>query len=143
MIDVEGIEQTIMKLALRNEEIHKKFKMIINRSALNIERDAKKRVSVGPTGNLRDSIKAKVVPGSEQLSRTVFPRTKSPYRGYHRHLIEYGTKYRINTGKKTGKYAGRKIGRIQAKPFMRPAHEAEEPNYINEIKKVVDEHELI
>lgn len=77
----------------------------------------------GPTGNLVDSIGATKVP----LKRAsvigevhVGPRRKGGYKGYIGHIIEYGTKERYTTGKKSIK-AGARRGFIKAHPFAKPA----------------------
>lgn len=77
----------------------------------------------GPTGNLVDSIGAVKIP----LRRASFvgevhvgPRVRRPYRGFHGHLVEFGTRERELKGR--GKYpAGTKRGVMTAKPFVRPA----------------------
>lgn len=77
----------------------------------------------GPTGNLIDSIGAVKVPlkRAREIGEVhVGPRIRRPYRGFHGHLVEFGTKTRELEGK--GKYRkGTNRGIMPAKPFVKPA----------------------
>lgn len=131
--EIEGIEETIRLLANASYEKRVAFESIVRKSARRVTTKAKSNAPVGPTGNLKGSIKAKYF-FKDGPAATVFPRGKG---GAHRHLIEYGTGARYQ--KKNGKF----VGSVKAKPFMKPAHEAEAPIFLAEIKKVVDEDVVI
>lgn len=127
---IEGIEETIRAISKANFQKQKEFEVVVKKSTQRVNRYAKSNLSGHQrTGNLRSSIKAKYF-WKDGPASTVFPRGK---KGAHRHLIEYGTKIRVQ--KKTG----RNTGIVRAYPFMKPAHEKEEPRFIAEVKKVVDE----
>ena len=94
----------------------------------------------GPTGNLKAGIKSEM---SKSGSSGVIKST-SP----HSHIVEFGTGPRItmnrlNSRKKAlvinGSFVKGMIanGKMPAKPFMRPAVEAEKPNIEESIKKVL------
>lgn len=78
----------------------------------------------GPTGNLVDSIGAVKIP----LKRAnvvgevvVGPRRRRPYRGFHGHMVEFGTRQRRNK-------RGANRGRMPSHPFARPAFRQESGN---------------
>lgn len=81
---------------------------------------AKLSAPEGPTGNLVDSIGAVKI-SAKRAGKVgevwVGPRRKGRYKGYHGHMVEFGTKRR-----KTKKGANR--GVMPAKPFMKPSFEA-------------------
>lgn len=62
------------------------------------------------------------------------PRRRGKYRGFHGHLVEFGTKPRVLKGR--GKYpAGTKRGTMPAKPFMRPAFNQTRQQVLDSITK--------
>lgn len=73
----------------------------------------------GPTGNLVDSIGVVRARGKGRTEMGLVyagPRRRGKSRGYHGHLVEYGTKPRQNK-------RGANRGVMPAKPFMAPAWE--------------------
>jgi HK97 gp10 family phage protein len=81
---------------------------------------AKLTAPEGPTGNLVDSIGAvkTSIKRADAIGQVfVGPRRKGRYKGYHGHMVEFGTKRR-----KTKKGANR--GVMPAKPFMKPSFES-------------------
>lgn len=97
-------------------------------------RSARQKAPEGPTGNLKKSIgvfpsKSSQRRAKEMAGIWVGPRLGKAYKGYHAHLIEFGTKDR--TPKKgqflVFEYQGRKVFAkrakgISPKPFMQPAY---------------------
>jgi HK97 gp10 family phage protein len=78
----------------------------------------------GPTGNLVDSIGAVKIPfkRAEVVGEVIVgPRRRSPYRGFHGHMVEFGTRQRTNK-------SGANRGRMTARPFARPAFRQEQAN---------------
>ena len=78
---------------------------------------AKLTAPEGPTGNLVDSIGAvkTSIKRADAIGQVfVGPRRKGRYKGYHGHMVEFGTKRR-----RTKKGANR--GVMPAKPFMAPS----------------------
>jgi len=74
----------------------------------------------GPTGNLVDSIGAEKVGfgKSDEIGLVIAgPRRGGKNRGFHGHLVEYGTKQRKNK-------KGANRGMMKKKPFMAPAFES-------------------
>lgn len=91
----------------------------------------------GPEGALVDSIgvvKERYGSGREIGQVAVGPRRRGRYKGYHAHLVEYGTKERFNR-------RGASRGRMPAKPFAKPAFDATKDqvlgNYRLEVGRVV------
>jgi HK97 gp10 family phage protein len=77
----------------------------------------------GPTGNLRDSIGAYKVSKRRQTALgqvNVGPRRGGKYKGYHGHLVEFGT-------------GPRKTGIMPAQPFAEPAFVATK----SEVEKII------
>lgn len=132
-VTVENIEKTLRKLAKYSAGKEKEFNTVVQKYSKMIAKKAKSNIKHNVTGNLKASIKTKYFK-KQGPAATVFPRGK---KGNHRHLVEYGTKMR--TQKKTG----RKVGKMPAKPFMKPAHEAYENQYFLEIKKLVEKNDTI
>lgn len=127
--EVQGIEETIRALSKASLQKQKEFEIVVRKSTQRINRYAKSNISGHrKTGNLRGSIKAKYF-WKDGPASTVFPRGR---KGAHRHLVEYGTGLRRHKN-------GKSVGKMDAYPFMKPAHEKEEPRFIAEVKKVVDE----
>ena len=127
--EVQGVEETIRALSKASVQKQKEFEVVVRKSTQRVNRYAKANVSNHQkTGNLRNSIRAKYF-FKDGPASTVFPRGR---KGAHRHLVEYGTEVRRHKN-------GKSVGRMKAYPFMKPAHEKEEPRFIEEVKKVVDE----
>lgn len=127
--EVQGVEETIKALSKASVQKQKEFETVVKKSTQRVNRYAKANLaSHRKTGNLRSSIKAKYF-WKDGPASTVFPRGR---KGAHRHLVEYGTRSRQ---KKNGK----STGTMKEYPFMKPAHEKEEPRFIAEVKKVIDE----
>lgn len=93
---------------------------------------AKPLAPVGPTGNLRKSLRAKllarratalgalgVTEGYAAPAIAAVDRRKAP----HSHLVEFGTGERIG-GPRSVRYGGRSFGKMPSKPFLRPAWES-------------------
>ena len=126
---VEGLRETVDKLAKHSVQFYKDADKIVRRYARNVTADAKAAAPVGETGNLRDAIKAKYFNKNASPAATVYPRGT---KGSHRHLVEYGTTPR--TQKKTGRFTGR----MKAQPYMGPAENKNEPQYIAEMTRLVN-----
>ncbi len=103
-ITVTGEKETIKKLWIYNDAFIKNAKRITRKASKNVEDDYKTRVPVGKTGNLRKSVKAKnIYNRGGGPAATVMPRATKAGRGYHRHMVAYGTKPRSQRrGKSTG-----------------------------------------
>lgn len=129
-VTVEGLQETVDKLAKHSVQFYKDADKIVRRYARNVTKDAKAAVPVGETGNLRDAIKAKYFNKNASPAATVYPRG---WKGSHRHLVEYGTAPR------TQKTTGRFTGRTKAQPFMGPAERQNEPQYLAEMTRLVNQ----
>ncbi|MEB1809029.1 MAG: HK97 gp10 family phage protein [Bacillaceae bacterium] len=134
-VELKNVEQTIKKMAMYSAEKEKEIDKVTKKYAKEVAKRAKANAPVGPTGNLKASIRPKYF---RRLgpSATVFPRGS---KGAHRHLVEYGTGSRRNKGnKRTGNR-----GRMPAKPFMKPAHESVVGQYLSDMRGVVDKVDTI
>lgn len=83
---------------------------------------------VGKTGNLADSIgieKPSVKRATEIGIVHVGPRRTSKYRGYHAHLVEYGTGDRGRTGV------------MPKQPFVKPAFDQMQPTLLSNINNIL------
>lgn len=86
--------------------------------------EAKLTAPEGPTGYLVDSIgvvrsRSSSIGNRELGLVKVGPRRGGKYRGYHAHLVEYGTGQRRNK-------KGANRGRMPAQPFMGPSFKAKQ-----------------
>jgi HK97 gp10 family phage protein len=103
-----------------------------------IKEQAMRMAPAGPTGNLKAGIKSEMgQSGAYGVIKSTAP---------HSRLVEFGTGERITynkAGKKAMVINGRFVrgdiynGKMPAKPFMRPAAEAEKPKIEESIKKVL------
>lgn len=134
-ITVENIEKTLREITRYNTAKEKEVDKIVRKYAKEIVKRAKANAPVGKTGNLKKSIRAKYFVKNHGPSATVFPRGR---KGAHRHLVEYGTNPRTVKNYFGQKGVSRSVGRMPAKPFMRPAHESVVGRYLADMKKVVD-----
>ncbi len=116
--------KTIKQLSksLEPEEVEK----IFLKGAKTIADDARSRAPKGPTGNLKESIVAKLL---HRIRDNPAPAIAAVdfRKGPHAHLVEFGTGPRYQ--KKTGKYTGN----MPAKPFFRPAWVRNKNKVLNNI----------
>lgn len=86
-----------------------------------IQEAAKRKAPLGPTGNLRDSIKVSV--RTKQKGRIMWAEVWIDARiAPHAHIVERGTVERFHKSRGWGSgKRGRYTGRMPAKPFLRPA----------------------
>lgn len=144
-INLMGTGATITAIGKYDMETREEIKKVVKTTSKNVQKKAKSLAPVGPTGNLKKSIRPKYFDNG--LSSTVVPRGK---KGAHRHFIEYGTQSRYQktrTNKKTGvkkKYSPPKyVGSMPAMPFMTPAEQSQEAVYEAKIRSVVERDEVI
>lgn len=124
---VEGIDKTIKKIWKYNDGVRENLKKVTKDSSRRVVKVASSRVRVGKTGNLKKSIRAKYF-WKEGPASTIFPRGR---KGAARHLVERGTKERFHK-------SGKRVGRMIAKPFMKPAADSEKGKYESNVKKVIN-----
>jgi HK97 gp10 family phage protein len=117
-------------------KMKKKAEFLINASALKIESDAKNRVPVD-SGRLRSSLKTEKFGG---IGRRVYTNVEyAPY-------VEFGTRSRVNTKISGVDYSDVAIqfkksngggGGVRPRPYLFPAFEAEKPNLIKNLKRLM------
>lgn len=132
-INLMGTGATITAIDKYDMEMREEIKQIVKVTSKNVQKKAKSLAPVGPTGNLKKSIKPKYF--DDGLSSTVVPRGQ---KGSHRHLVEYGTQPRYQK-KKNNKY----VGSMPGMPFMTPAEQSQEAVYEAKIRSVVERDEVI
>lgn len=110
-LEVKGVKETLAKIDLTNAKVRKAVQEQVSKSALNIQREAKRRCPVD-TGALRNSI---TVDFYGVMSAQIGPHM--PYAPY----VEYGTK------------------KMEAQPFLFPAFEQERPNFEKGLTEAVKE----
>jgi HK97 gp10 family phage protein len=132
-VEIQGkkeFEETLRNLvkALPNDKVEP----VMMEGAKVIADAARAKAPKGPTGNLKRSVKSKFLKQISNYPRSAaaaVDRKIAP----HAHLIEYGTKPRIQ--KTTGRYTG--IG--PAHPFFRPAVDANRSRIYTQIRdKLLD-----
>ncbi|UZS00265.1 HK97-gp10 family putative phage morphogenesis protein [Chondrinema litorale] len=133
---IKGLEnaQKLLK-GLDGKFTKKVIENTFRKSAQPLVKKAKELAPKGPTGNLKKSIGIFVSKGSERKRNLkaglwVGPRVKGQSKGYHAHLVEFGTEDR--TPKKgrflVFEYNGvlvfaKRTEGMKPNPFMRPAWE--------------------
>ena len=110
-LEVKGVKETLAQIDLRNKKVRQAVQEQVNKSALNIQREAKKRCPVD-TGALRNSI---TVDFYGIMSAEIGPHM--PYAPY----VEFGTR------------------KMAAKPYLFPAYEQEKPHFEKGIAAAVKE----
>lgn len=108
-IRVDGVNETVSTLQKQHEDLGKKIAPIVMSNTKKIVKDYRNYVPVGPTGNLKKAVAQKLISKTRQqrgiisgTARTIFPRYSK--KGYHRHLVAYGTSFRENKkGQNRGK----------------------------------------
>jgi HK97 gp10 family phage protein len=88
---------------------------------------------VGKTGNLADSIgveKPNIKRTTEIGMVHVGPRRSSKHRGFHAHLVEYGTKDRVTKD-------GVRTGVMPKQPFIKPAFDQMSGSVLNNINNIL------
>ena len=145
-MDMRGISQVIKDISRFDSMTRLKVKDVINETALNIQKGAKRRCPVD-TGRLRSSITIQPV-GAGGMTMQIGTKVKyAPY-------IEYGTGKFANHPTKSGRqtpwvYPGSKGGRETGEmvfthgskphPFLFPAFEEEKPKFIRAIREALDD----
>lgn len=130
-IEVEGLDEAIRRVqsitsALEAKDVEK----VLLKGMRMVRDEVKARAPVGPTGNLKRSVKAQIgkrrgrfVAGAfSAIDRKIAP---------HAHLVEYG--HDLVKGGKKGR-GGRVVGHVPAHPFFRPAWDSKQA----EVKRQVE-----
>lgn len=99
-----------------------------NRAKLNLA-----RVTTERTGNLDQSIGLKFIERKGVATYIVGPRVKGRWKGQHGHLIEFGTRARVQ-----GTF-GRYLGAIKPRPFLRPAFDSLRDSNLALMKRILKE----
>lgn len=132
-INLLGTGAAITAINKYDAKSREELRNIVKETSKAIQKKAKSLAPVGPTGNLKSSIRPKYFDNG--LSSTVVPRGK---KGSHRHMVEYGTQSRYQK-KKNNKY----VGSMPAIPFMGPAEQSQEAIYEAKIRRIVNQDEVI
>lgn len=129
-IEVRGIQQTLGELKAWERRKIAAARKQIDKTALNIAREAKKGAPVD-TGRLRSSIHVNR-PGKSAHRYTVRGRSYSdPVAGYSGSLTRaVGTNVKYAAAHEFG------TRHMAARPFLGPAYQQEIPNYLRAMKKI-------
>lgn len=120
MIKVTGINEIDAVLKGLPDQVNNKVMQAANvYAAKPLIEKAKLLAPEGPTGSLVDSIGAIKSPSASSTQGVgqiqVGPRRRGGYKGFHGHLVEYGTKTRSTRTSNANR------GRMTANPFMEKA----------------------
>lgn len=130
----KAIQKALLKF--EKKDLKKVIKRAMRRSVNTFKKPARSKAPVW-RGNLRKSVfaNAKLAVKFNVLKGAVFSRRKDPYRAYHAHLVEYGTKaHDIHN------YMGRegvrvRVGGQRKQPFMKPAFDKKKQPVIRIFKR--------
>ncbi|MEX3713651.1 HK97 gp10 family phage protein [Cytobacillus horneckiae] len=125
-VDIDGIGPTVVRIDRFSEDIKKELKKITRQTTNRTRKDMKAEAPVGPTGNLKASVRAKYFEGG--LSSTVVPRKP---KGSHRHIVSYGTQRRRTK-------SGANRGVMPANPAMANVERNHEAFYQNKVKELIE-----
>ncbi len=144
--EVEGLDKLMAQLKKMPEKAKRTTLLKIMRRVTGPVADAaraevaqiqEKAFSEGrfPTGNLYDSIGNITGRSKEFPNIQIGPRAKGNYKGWHGHLVHYGT------GQRTNKY-GQNRGAVRANPYMERAFKktfpSVKPNFEKEVAREVE-----
>ena len=99
-VKIEGVTATNAKLQKQHEEMGAKIKPVVMKYTKDIVIQYREVTPVGPTGNLRKAVGQKLISRTRSAvfisgtARSIIAR--SGKKGYHRHLVAYGSKVRQN-----------------------------------------------
>jgi HK97 gp10 family phage protein len=117
---VPELKQAMDNISAYDGRATGKIENAVSRATKNISKGARQRVPVA-SGELKKSIRSRF----DKKSVTGYVSAKQ----YYSHMIEFGTKpHTIGNGQHPG---------TAARPYMRPAFEAEKPNLIRDIENAV------
>ncbi len=109
VIDVRGVPKLLRKIDMKNAAVRRAVQRQVNKSALAIQREAKRRCPVR-TGALRNSITVDFGVGEAWIGPHM------PYAAY----VEYGTR------------------RMAARPYLYPAFEQEKPKFEQNLAEAIE-----
>lgn len=111
---VHGIDEFVKNLDKIESKVQRKILRKAGKEAMTpVLEEAKRRVPVRYTGNLKKSLWLKLSTSRGRVHATVSPARPQ---GAHGHLIELGTRVRRT---KKGAYRGK----VYPRPFLRPAYD--------------------
>jgi len=123
-ITLDNQDQVTVKIHAYERDLIHELEKIVKKNASSVAKQAKINAPLGPTGNLKSSIRTKDVSKlmgiSDKLAKTVVARKP---KGAHRHWNELGAR---STSHPRGK--------MPAQPFMAPAEKAVAPTFNAEIR---------
>jgi HK97 gp10 family phage protein len=141
-ISIKGIDELDQVLAGFDDKFGAKvLDGILRKAAAPMVREAKRLSSnADVTGDTTKSIG--IVANRQNNSITVGPRRGNGFKGYHAHLLEYGTAPHLIKAKAEAgllRWAGGAATQVQhpgsaAQPFMRPAFDATGTSMVESIK---------
>ncbi len=127
---IEGLDEllaTIERLRIPADEVEP----ILYEGARELQARIRAAAPLGPTGNLRKGIVAKRLSRGGYL-RSIFTATEF-HKAPHDHLVEFGAverrpkKRTVMFDKRTGKFYGRRVAPMPARPFFWPTVAREMP----------------
>jgi HK97 gp10 family phage protein len=140
-IEITGVNELRDKIVALAQSVEaNKVEPLLLTGAKTVRDTAISHAPVGPTGNLKKAIIAKMLKpfGMGKIASALagVDRKKAP----HAYLVEFGSPGRY--GKK-GSYKGRYFGPMPAQPFMRPAWDSTKDRVLGRIvdglKKLIEE----
>lgn len=135
---VKEVDEKLRRLPLEFQ--HKIMLSVHHQAAKPMVEEIKQNAPVGRTGNLKKSIGSVSLGTPKRTGEIgaviVGARMRSGYKGYHAHLVEFGTKPR-KPGGWYAKFKNAKHTVMPAKPFFEPAYDRTKDEVISRISKAV------
>lgn len=123
-VNVEGMDELYKKLnQIAKSLAPEKIEPILLKGAHELQAAVREKAPQGPTGNLKKGVRVFQLPKRGDNPRSAEVQSSAK----HSYMIEHGTSQRYQ--KTTGRYTG--VG--PAKPFFRPAIDANKERVYNEI----------
>jgi len=136
-MQIHGAMELDAKLAALGRKVGKRIarrairvpaERVRNRAKLNLA-----RVTTERTGELDRSIGLKFIERKGVATYIVGPRISGGFKGFHGHLIEFGTRPRVQ-----GLF-GRYVGAVKPRPFLRPAFDSLRESNLVLMRKILRE----
>lgn len=139
-IDVKGLKELEKRIREISKEVGPdKVEPVLMKAGRDLAKEIRRNAPVGPTGNLKRSIKTKKLKRIGNTPATVITavdRKIAP----HAHLVEFGTqgprvpkKAKVMYDKEEKKFYGKEVGPMPANPFFRRTVDTQMPRIAKQV----------
>ena len=132
---ISGSAEIDRKLRKFERKIENKTLKKAMKKALKIFKKPVRKSTPKDRGNLRKSVATRALKRGDKLYGNVYFRFKDPYKAYHAHLVEFGTKAHIIKNYFGHKGVGVKVGGQKGQRMAKKGWEAKKRYVVNSFKR--------